>query len=564
MTGRSAFAALALAFVLPGCATVPAATESAGAVAQTKPAHVEQRRPNIIFIMSDDHAQTAISAYGTEIGRLAPTPNIDRIAANGALFENSYVTNSLCGPARATMLTGQFSHMHGFTRNGQKFDNSQWNWVRELGASGYDTALFGKWHLNYSPEGAGIDDWAVLDDQGKYYNPDIITPDGREVVEGYATDLVTDRSLAWLDARAGSEKPFALLIHHKAPHRNFMPALRHVQKYIGTEFPVPTNYFDHYDGRPAAEAQEMNIYRDMYEGHDLKMTVEEGSRELRFNPWTDDFARMTPEQREAYFGALQPGNDAMNAANMTDREMAIWKYQRYMHEYLGTVAAVDDSVGRVLDWLETSGEADNTILVYTSDQGFYLGEHGWFDKRFMYEESLRTPLVMQYPGHIAPGTRIAAPVQNVDYAPSFLDYAGLPGREAIQGRSLREVVDGTPPGDWRDAVYYHYYEYPGFHAVRAHYGVKQGRYKLMRFYGDIDAWEFYDLETDPNEMHNRIDDPKVQDEVARLKVKLEALRRQYRDSDGPAVDAPLSDRQASAKGLRDATSAAGPGHHAHH
>jgi arylsulfatase A-like enzyme len=363
---------------------------------------------------------------------------------------------------------------------------------------------------------------------------------------------------------ARCDKPFALLIHHKAPHRNFMPALRHVQKYIGTEFPVPTNYFDHYDGRPAAEAQEMNIYRDMYEGHDLKMTVEEGSRELRFNPWTDDFARMTPEQREAYFGALQPGNDAMNAAAMTDREMAIWKYQRYMHEYLGTVAAVDDSVGRVLDWLEASGEADNTILVYTSDQGFYLGEHGWFDKRFMYEESLRTPLVMQYPGHIAPGTRIAAPVQNVDYAPTFLDYAGLPGREAIQGRSLREVVDGTPPGDWRDAVYYHYYEYPGFHAVRAHYGVKQGRYKLMRFYGDIDAWEFYDLETDPNEMHNRIDDPRVQDEVARLKVKLEALRRQYRDSDGPAVDAPLSDGRARAKGLRDATSAAGAGHHAHH
>ena len=397
MIGRTLAACLAL--VLTGLAPGTAASAAAQPAA-------ERKRPNIIYIMSDDHAQTAISAYGTEIGRLAPTPNIDRIAKNGALFLNSYVTNSLCGPSRATMLTGQFSHLHGFTQNGQRFDNGQWNWVRALGQSGYRTALFGKWHLNYSPEGAGIDEWAVLDDQGKYYNPDIITPSGRSVVEGYATDIVTDRSIEWLDANAGSDQPFALLIHHKAPHRNFMPAIRHVQKYLGKEFPVPTNYFDHYDGRPAAAAQEMNIYRDMYEGHDLKMTLEEGTSELRFNPWTDDFKRMTPQQRAAYFGALQESNDAMNAADMTTREMAIWKYQRYMSEYLGTVAAVDDSVGRVLDWLEATGEADNTILVYTSDQGFYLGEHGWFDKRFMYEESMRTPFLMQYPGHIAAGSRV--------------------------------------------------------------------------------------------------------------------------------------------------------------
>ena len=550
------FAALAVA----GCATM-----EAGEVHQTGSDVSEKKtRPNIIFIMSDDHAQTAISAYGTEIGRLAPTPNIDRIAANGALFENSYVTNSLCGPSRATMLTGQFSHMHGFTKNGQKFDNSSWNWVRELGEAGYRTALFGKWHLNYSPEGAGIGDWAVLDDQGKYYNPDVITPTGRSAVEGYASDIVTDLSIEWLDENATADQPFAILIHHKAPHRNFMPAIRHVQKYIGTDFPVPTNYFDHYDGRPAAAAQEMNIYRDMYEGHDLKMTTEEGSRELRFNPWTDDFDRMTDEQRDAYFGALQPGNDAMNAADMSEREMAIWKYQRYMDEYLGTVAAVDESVGRVLDWLEASGQADNTIVVYTSDQGFYLGEHGWFDKRFMYEESLRTPLVMQFPGHIAPGTRVSVPVQNVDYAPTFLDYAGLASRDTIQGHSLRGVVDGTPPADWREDIYYHYYEYPGFHSVRAHYGVKSGRYKLMRYYGDINVWEFYDLEGDPSEMHNRIDDPAAQGIVAELKDRLEALRREYGDSDGPPVDAPLALASAVAKGKRDAEAAAGAGHHAGH
>lgn len=560
-----ALSSLAATFglVIAGCSTTPGAgpVQEARQSAPPEVPRAEGRRPNIIYIMSDDHAQAAISAYGSEISRLAPTPNIDRIAQKGALFENSFVTNSLCGPSRATMLTGLFSHMHGFTRNGQKFDNSDWNWVRELGRSGYDTALFGKWHLNQSPEGAGIGTWAVLDDQGKYYNPDIIRPEGPSVVEGYASDIVTDLSLEWLEEERDPSRPFAILIHHKAPHRNFMPAIRHLQKYMGTEFPVPTNYFDHYDGRPAAAAQEMNIYRDMYEGHDLKMTTEVGSGEMRYNPWTDDFDRMTDAQREAFFGALQPENDAMNAADLDEREMALWKYQRYMEQYLGTVAAVDESVGRVLDWLEASGEADNTIVVYTSDQGFYLGEHGWFDKRFMYEESLRTPLVMQYPGHIAPGTRVSVPVQNVDYAPTFLDYAGLAPRDEIQGRSLREVVDGDPPADWREDIYYHYYEYPGFHSVRAHYGVRTERYKLIRFYGDINNWEFYDLEADPDEMRNRIDDPAVQGQVASLKTRLEALRARYGDSDGPPVDAPLALASAVAKGQRDAAAA---GLHHHH
>lgn len=461
------------------------------------------------------------------------------------------------------MLTGEFSHMHGFTQNGQKFDNSVWNWPRALGQSGYQTAFFGKWHLNYSPEGAGFDTWKMLDDQGKYYNPDIITPTGLSVVEGYASDIVTDQSLGWLENERDPDRPFAILIHHKAPHRNFMPAIRHLQKYLGTEFPVPTNYFDHYDGRPAVAAQEMNIYRDMYEGHDLKMTTEVGSQELRYNPWKNDFDRMTPEQRAAYFGALQPSNDAMNAADMSERDMALWKYQRYMSEYLGTVAAVDDSVGRVLDWLEATGLYENTIVIYTSDQGFYLGEHGWFDKRFMYEESMRTPLVMQYPGHIAPGTRVSAPVQNVDYAPTFLEYAGLAQQPRIQGRSLRPVAEGHVPADWRKDIYYHYYEYPGFHSVRAHYGVRTDRYKLIRFYGDINQWEFYDLAADPKEMNNRIDDPAMQPRIAKLKTKLKELRTQYRDDSGPAVDAPLALASAIAKGKRDAEAAAGIGHQAH-
>ena len=536
----------AVAFALSGCATAPMTQASRQAV--------QPDRPNIVFIMSDDHAYQAISAYGSELSKLAPTPNIDRIARNGVLFENSYVTNSLCGPSRATMLTGQFSNMHGFTQNGQKYDNALWNWPRALGQAGYQTAIFGKWHLNHSPAGAGFDSWKVLDDQGEYYNPDIITPEGESRVGGYATDLITRYSLDWLKNERDKSKPFAILIHHKAPHRNFMPAIRHIQRYLGTEFPVPTNYFDHYDGRPAAAAQEMNVYRDMYEGHDLKMTKEVGTADLRYNRWPGAFDRMTPEQRAKWDALHQGDNDAMNAAHLEGRDMALWKYQRYMDEYLGTVAAVDESVGQVLDYLEASGLADNTIIVYTSDQGFYLGEHGWFDKRFMYEESLRTPLLIQYPGHIAAGSRVAAPVQNVDYAPTFLDYAGLAPQTSVQGRSLRQVAEGHVPTDWRKDIYYHYYEYPGFHSVRAHYGVRTDRYKLIRFYGDINNWEFYDLKTDPTEMHNLIADPSVRGRVALLKNKLKQLRIQYQDADGPAVDDPLS---ASAKGQADAKAAAG-------
>ena len=315
-----------------------------------------------------------------------------------------------------------------------------------------------------------------------------------------------------------------------------MPALRYIQKYVGTNFPVPTNYFDSYDGRPAAAAQEMNVYRDMYEGHDLKMTVDVGSSKLRYNRWPGAFDRMTPEQRAEWDRLHQADNDKMNAAKMTPREMALWKYQRYMDEYLGTVAAIDEGVGKVLDYLKAAGLDRNTIVVYTSDQGFYLGEHGWFDKRFIYEESLRTPLLIQYPGHIRPGSRITAPVQNTDYAPTFLDYVGLLIPAAVQGRSLRPVAEGRTPGDWRTDVYYHYYEYPGFHSVRAHYGIRGPRYKLVRFYGDINNWEFYDLKADPHEMHNRIADPKARPVIADLKRRLVALREKYHDTDGPAVN----------------------------
>ncbi|WOF44616.1 sulfatase [Sphingopyxis indica] len=498
-------------------------------------------RPNIVYIMSDDHAYQAISAYGSALSKLAPTPNIDRIAKNGAVFTRSFVGNSLCGPSRATMLTGRQSNAHGFTQNGQHFDNSSWVWPRALAQAGYTTAMFGKWHINGTPKGIGFDDWKVLDDQGEYYNPDIITPKGRSIVAGYTTDLITDYSLDWLKNGRDKSKPFAILIHHKAAHRNFMPALRHITKYQGVTFPVPANYFDDYKGRKAAAAQEMNIYRDMYEGHDLKMTVAKGSARLRYNRWPGAFDRMTHDQQAQWDAAMQADNDKMNAANLSGRDLALWKYQRYMQQYLGTIAAVDEGVGKVLDYLEESGLAKNTVVIYTSDQGFYLGEHGWFDKRFMYEESLRTPFLIQYPGHIRPGTKIAAPIQNIDYAPTFLDLAGVKGPDTIQGRSLVPLFGGRTPANWRKDIYYHYYEFPGFHSVRAHYGMRDDRYKLIRFYSDdINAWEFYDLKRDPHEMHNRIDDPAMQGRIAAMKTRLVALRRQYGDSDGPPVDAPLN------------------------
>ena len=488
-----------------------------------------QGRPNIVFIMSDDHAVQALSAYGHPVSKLAPTPNIDRIATNGARFDNSFVTNSLCGPSRAAMLTGKFGHLNGFNQNGETFDTSQWTWPRALKEAGYQTAVIGKWHIGRTPGAINFDYFDILDDQGKYYNPDFITAAGERRVEGYATDLITQFALDWLKTKRNPNKPFALMVHHKAPHRNFMPPLRYVQKYQGVRFPVPTTYFDDYAGRLPAQRQEMNIYRDAYEGHDLKMTVDEGSALLRYNRWPDDFDRMTHAQQAEWDRLHQADDDAMNRANYNAHDMALWKYQRYLSEYLGTVAAVDDGVGKLLDYLDATGLSKNTVIVYTSDQGFFLGEHGWFDKRWIYEESFRTPFLMQYPGHIRPGSHVSRMIQNIDYAPTFLDFAGVSVPRAIQGRSLRPLVEGKRVGEWRTSVYYHYYEFPGFHSVRAHYGVRTERYKLAHFYGDIDTWEFYDLKIDPTEVKNRIDDPTYAERIAGMKAELTRLRMQYRD-----------------------------------
>ncbi|GAB3342252.1 sulfatase [Marivirga atlantica] len=491
------------------------------------------KRPNIIYIMADDHAEQAISAYGHPVSQLAPTPNIDRIAAEGALFENNFCTNSICGPSRAVVLTGKFSHVNGFRMNGERFNGDQQTFPKLLQQAGYKTGIVGKWHLAGYPQ--GFDYWNILTDQGNYYNPDFLKVDtstnqvDTTRIHGYATDIITEEALQFLKNAEGSNQPFMLMIHHKAPHRNWMPALRHVNKYDSVEFPLPETYFTDHAGSLGSKEQQQTIYQDMYEGHDLKMTKEKGSPELAHNPWTTDFERMTPEQRRQWDEAYQAKNDSFHEANLSGRALAEWKGQRYLHEYLATIAAVDEGVGKVLDYLEKNGLAENTIVVYTTDQGFYLGEKGWFDKRYMYEESLAMPLLMKYPNHIKPGSRIGALTQNLDFPETFLDYAGVAVPADMQGKSLKPLLENTMKDDnFRDAVYYHYYDYPAFHMVKKHYGVRTERYKLMHFYDDIDTWELYDLEEDPKEIHNQIDNPAYDAIEDRLRTTLDSLQQVYK------------------------------------
>jgi arylsulfatase A-like enzyme len=489
------------------------------------------RRPNIIFIMSDDHDQKAISAYGDKIGEVAPTPNIDRIAANGAVFRNNFVTNSLCGPSRATILTGKFSHENGFRGNWDEFDGSQQTLPKILGKAGYKTAIVGKWHLGATPH--GFDYWEILDNQGNYYNPDFIKGSDTTVVPGYATDLITKKSIAWLKKQKDSNKPFFLMVHHKAPHRNQMPPKRYYNLYDSVTFPLPDTYFAEFDDtRKPAKEQMMNIYEDMYRGYDLKMTEEEGSPELDWNPFGSEFKRMSDEQRAAWDQAYQEKNDAMHRAHLSGKELAKWKYQRFMEDYCATVRAVDDGVGAILDYLKESGLEENTIVMYTSDQGFFIGENGWFDKRFMYEKSFRTPLLIQYPGHIKAHSEINALTQNLDYGETILDYAGAKIPEDMQGKSMRPLLENSVKNeDFRDALYYHYYDYPSFHMVKKHAGVRTIRYKLIYFYDDVDTWELYDLKEDPNEQNNLYDNPAYAAVQQAMHSKLDSLQQLYQVTD---------------------------------
>jgi len=495
----------------------------------------EPTPPNIVFIMSDDHAEQAIGAYG---GTLVQTPHIDRIAREGVLFRNAFVTNSICAPSRAVFLTGKYSHLNGLRDNRDEFDGSQVTFPKLLRQAGYQTAIVGKWHLKTAP--TGFDYWKILIGQGEYYGP-VFLDNGEKVRhDGYVTDLITDFAIEYLESRDRS-RPFLLVYNHKATHRNWMPAVRHLDMYADRDLPLPETFWDDYAGRPAAAAQDMRI-ADMYLSMDMKLHEKAYGEETGTGgqkafdagaAWKRSYARMTPEERAAWDAHYDPINEAFRRDRPTGKALAEWKFQRYMKDYLRCVAAVDENVGRVLDYLDASGLADDTLVVYTSDQGFYLGEHGWYDKRFMYEESHAMPLLLRYPAAVAAGRVSDSLVLNLDFAPTLLDYAGVAVPGDMQGRSLRPLLDGPPPADWRDAIYYHYYEFPhGWHDVRTHYGVRTDRYKLIRFYGDMDLWELYDLATDPHELRNLHGQPGYADVQEDLHRRLEALRNEFGDTTG--------------------------------
>lgn len=486
----------------------------------------KQTRPNILYIMSDDHAYQAISAYGHGLNQ---TPNIDRIANEGALFTRGFVTNSLCAPSRAVLLTGKFDHLNGKIDNRGSFDWDQMNFPKLLQQNGYQTALIGKIHLSGNPQ--GFDYSNVLPGQGNYYNPDFIENGVEKQYQGYVTTLTTQFALDWLDKKRDKSKPFCLTLHEKAPHRNWLPEEKYLNLYEGHDFPIPDNYFDDYSGRgTAAHTQGMGIAKYMSWGPDLK---------FENDPYTgqptklmNNLKRFNEAQLKAWRAAYNPRNEAFMKNKPEGKDLAIWKYQRYMRDYLRCIKSVDDAVGDVLDYLKANGLDENTIVIYTSDQGFYLGEHGWFDKRFMYEESMRTPLLIRYPKEIKAGTVVSSLVQNLDYAPTILDYAGVPKPSEMQGESFRGLASGKDVKNWRDAIYYHYYEYPAEHHVMRHYGIRTDRYKLIHFYYDIDEWELYDLEKDPHEMRSVYNDPAYAEVQARLHKQLDELREKYKDKPG--------------------------------
>jgi arylsulfatase A-like enzyme len=475
--------------------------------------------------MSDDHAANAISAYGNSINK---TPNIDRLANEGIRFTQSFCTNAICAPARAVILTGKYSHINGHIDNSMSFDGSQQTFPKLLQQHNYQTAMIGKWHLKSDP--TGFDYWNILPGQGNYYNPDFIEMGKRKRHEGYVTDLITKFTLDWLDHR-DTTKAFCLMMHHKAPHRTWMPNINHINTFDSIDIPLPPNYFDDFKNRStAAKTQKMSIWKDMYMGYDLKLTKEANSSEIIDDLGLWAFKRMNTEQRRAWDSAYQTKNKDFYQKMPKDKDLGRWKYRRYMEDYLGTIESVDESVGAILDYLDKNGLAENTIVVYTSDQGFFLGEHGWFDKRFMYEESLKIPLLIRYPKEISKGGISDKMVLNLDFAPTFLDYAGIEIPDDMQGNSLRKILKGRKARRWRDAVYYHYYEYPrGGHDVKRHYGIRTPDYKLIHYYYDIDEWELFDLKNDPHEMNNLYNDPEYQKEIVRLKEKLTELREKYKD-----------------------------------
>ena len=497
----------------------------AGGLTSCQQAKEETKPLNIVYIMTDDHTAQMMSCYGSHF---IQTPNLDRIARDGVRFTNSFVANSLSGPSRACMITGKHSHANGFTDNTTcVFDGSQQTMPKLLQQAGYQTAIVGKWHLESLP--TGFDYWEIVPGQGDYYNPDFITMNNDTIQRhGYLTNIISDMSIDWMENQRDKEKPFCLFIHHKAIHRNWLPEIKYLHEYEDSTYALPENFYDDYAGRPAAAAQEMSIYKDMDLIYDLKMDGKDKTSRLK-ETYEKYVGRMDEADRKAFDAFYDSIAADFYAKKLTGKELAEWKYQRYMRDYSKVVKSLDDNVGRVLDYLEEKGMLDNTLVVYTSDQGFYMGEHGWFDKRFMYEESMHTPLIMHLPKGYDKRGDIPQMVQNIDYAPTFLELAGAPIPDDIQGVSLVPLLRGEQPADWRTSLYYHFYEYPAEHSVKRHYGVRTDRYKLIHFYNDIDQWELYDLQADPHEMNNIYGKPGTEETTKELMKELKRLQIQYAD-----------------------------------
>jgi len=470
------------------------------------------QRPNIVFIMSDDHAAHAISAYGSRVNR---TPNIDRLAKEGMLLGNVFATNSICTPSRATILTGQYSHVNGVTVF-NRFDSSRLTVARLLQQGGYYTGMIGKWHLGSDP--VGFDKWAILPGQGVYMNPIFYTATSETTYTGrYATDVITDLGIDFIRNRPRG-KPFFLMLHHKAPHRPWEPDAAHRAPFVDRWIPEPSTFWDNYETRTdALHENEQRVAKDMTR-RDLKLVPPPSLTGDSLTKWL----ATKPETVTTTWGGT--------TVTLTGEALARWKYQRYMQDYLATVQSVDDNVGRVLDYLDKNGLARNTIVIYTSDQGFFLGDHGLFDKRFMYEESLRMPFLIRWPALIKPGSRSDAMALNVDFAETFLEAAGLPVPNTMQGRSLMPVLRGRVPADWRTSMYYRYYHDPGDHNTRAHYGVRTRTHKLIYFWKK-DQWELYDLVNDPLEMNNIYGQPGQEKITATLKAELLRLKQAVHDDD---------------------------------
>jgi arylsulfatase A-like enzyme len=476
-------------------------------------------RPNIIYIMTDDHAAHAIGAYGS---RVNSTPHLDRLAREGALFTSVFATNSICTPSRAAILTGQYSHINGVTMF-NRFDSSRMTVARLLQQGGYHTGMVGKWHLGSDP--VGFDHWEILPGQGAYRNPLFYTATSEKTYSGrYATDVITDLAIEFVEKRP-RDKPFFLMLHHKAPHRPWEPSESHAAEFAARRIPEPVTLWDSYATRTdALHENQQRVAADLT-NRDLKLTPPAGLDSQELAKWL----------------TIKPDSVAIvrdgKAVTLAGEALARWKYQRYMQDYLATVQSVDDSVGRLLATLDTAGLARNTVVVYTSDQGFFLGDHGMYDKRFMYEESIRMPFLVRWPAGIVPGTRSDALALNIDFAPTFLELTGLQVPPEIQGRSLVPLLSGRTPTDWRTSMYYRYYHDPGDHNTRAHYGVRTRTHKLIHFWKK-DQWELFDLVNDPHELHNLYGEPGQGALTTTLKAELARLKKDVRDADQLA-DEPL-------------------------